>query len=170
MICPFCGCEDQKVLDSRSSRHGQAIRRRRECADCRRRYTTFEEFERPHLVVVKKDRSREDFDREKLLRGILTACRKRPVTMETMRDVVFGIERDLYDLLIHEVTSAEIGERVLAEIAKIDSVAFVRFASVYRDFTSPEEFIKFVQSIPGQAAPNEPTQECSCSDTYTGVH
>lgn len=167
MNCPFCGNEDQRVLDSRSARSGQAIRRRRECAECRRRYTTFEEFERPHLVVVKKDGSREDFDREKLLRGILTACRKRPVPMEVMRDVVYRIERDLYDLLVHEVATAEIGERVLAEIAKVDSVAFVRFASVYRDFSNPQEFIAFVQSIQGPLPAGE--SECSCQSTYTHV-
>ena len=147
MTCPFCGREDHKVLDSRPARDNTAIRRRRECEGCGRRFTTFEEVERPRLMVVKRSGGREEYDREKLLRSISLACRKRPVPVEAVRAVVDRVEREAYDQGEAEITSAELGESVLAELLELDKVAFVRFASVYREFDDPAQFAEIVRSI-----------------------
>lgn len=147
MTCPFCGHEEHKVLDSRPARDGTAIRRRRECEACGRRFTTFEEVERPRLMVVKRSGGREEYDREKLLRSISLACRKRPVSVEAIRGVVDRVERDAYDQGEAEITSAQLGENVLEELLDLDKVAFVRFASVYREFDDPAQFAEIVKSI-----------------------
>lgn len=147
MKCPFCGFVDQKVLDSRPARDGEAIRRRRECIGCGRRFTTFEAPELPRLLVVKRRGDREEFSREKVLSSMLTACGKRPVAFEIVRDAAERIERDLFQEFEDEVPSTEIGERVMKELMAIDSVAYVRFASVYRQFASVQDFSKIAEAF-----------------------
>jgi len=145
--CPFCESEDLKVLESRAARDGDAIRRRRECGHCRRRFTTFEEIERPRLLVVKKDGAREEFSREKVLNALMIPTRKRPVTLEQLRDAVDRIERDLFELGVDEVESREIGERAMAALWRLDKVAFIRFSSVYGRFDDPHEFVRLVEEV-----------------------
>lgn len=147
MKCPYCGSVEQKVLDSRPARDGEAIRRRRECDGCARRFTTFEAPERPRLFVVKREGAREEFSREKVLEGMLTACGKRPVGIDTLRAAAERIERDLFRDFEDEVPSTEVGDRVMSELMGIDSVAYVRFASVYREFASLADFREIVETI-----------------------
>lgn len=147
MLCPYCGSDDQKVLDSRPSREGGAIRRRRECLRCERRFTTFEAYETPRLFVVKRGGGREEFDRDKVLSSMLIACRKRPVAIEALRHAADRVERDLRNQLSDEVASREIGERVLGELSQMDTVAYVRFASVYRDFETIEDFRDIIERL-----------------------
>jgi transcriptional repressor NrdR len=147
MRCPFCGFIDQKVLDSRPAREGEAIRRRRECIGCGRRFTTFEEPERPRLFVVKRDGSRAEFDRDKVLRSMTVATRKRRIPIEDLRAAVERIERDLHQCFEDEVATQEIGERVLRELWLIDTVAYVRFASVYREFETLKDFEEMLESM-----------------------
>lgn len=134
MRCPSCGHEDTRVLDSRPSDEGAAIRRRRECPDCGHRFTTFERIEEAPLVVIKKDGSRQAFDRGKLLRGVLKACEKRPIPLSVLEALAERVERDLQAGTAREVTSATVGEMVMDRLRDIDPVAYVRFASVYRQF------------------------------------
>lgn len=147
MRCPFCSYIDQKVLDSRPAREGEAIRRRRECLGCGRRFTTFEEPERPRLFVVKRGGAREEFSREKCLNSMVVACRKRPVPMEALRRAGERIERDVFQEFEDEVPTQAIGERVMRELHEIDRVAYVRFASVYREFESAQDFAEIVQEM-----------------------
>lgn len=140
MKCPYCQFLEDRVLESRVIREGDAIKRRRECLRCSRRFTTYELIEERRLMVVKKDGRRESFDRGKVLRGLVLACRKRPVAMEVLESMVDRIERDLYDRGEHEVQAAAIGERVVAELRGVDPVAYVRYASVYRDFQDLAQF------------------------------
>lgn len=147
MKCPYCGHEEHRVLDSRPARDGEAVRRRRECEGCNRRFTTFEAPEKPRLFVVKRSGGREEFDREKVLSGMVTACRKRPVSLDTLREAAQRVERDLFDLSDDEVPSNEVGDRVMQELARLDAVAFVRFASVYKEFEDPEEFAETVRRM-----------------------
>jgi transcriptional repressor NrdR len=140
MICPFCSHPDQKVLDSRDAREGQSIRRRRECLECGRRFTTFETYERPRLFVVKRDGTRQEFASEKVLNSMLLACGKRPVPVERLRNAASQIERDLFQEFEDEVPSTEVGERVMRALREIDTVAYVRFASVYQEFESLSDF------------------------------
>jgi transcriptional repressor NrdR len=147
MRCPFCGYVDQKVLDSRPALEGDSIRRRRECMRCNRRFTTFERAERPRLFVAKRDGSREEFSRDKCLNSMLIACRKRRVALEDLRDAVERIERDLYQDADQEVTTNCVGEAVLRELQAIDPVAYVRFASVYREFETLEDFQRIIDSV-----------------------
>jgi transcriptional repressor NrdR len=149
MRCPFCGFIDQKVLDSRPARDGEAIRRRRECSGCGRRFTTFEEPERPRLFVIKRDGSRSEFDRDKTLRSMLIATRKRRIPIEDLKEAVERIERDLHHCFEEEVPTHEIGERVLGELWKIDTVAYIRFASVYREFETVKDFEEMLQGMKG---------------------
>jgi transcriptional repressor NrdR len=145
--CPFCGSIELSVVESRPSREGKAIRRRRECAACNRRFTTFEEYEKPRLSVVKRGGAREDFSRDKVLSGMSHACHKRPVPADALRESAERIEQEMYDLLEPEVSSTRIGDRVLSELLQLDGVAFVRFASVYLEFDSPQEFANVVSTI-----------------------
>ena len=138
MKCPFCGFEESKVIDSRPVSDGSSIRRRRECLVCQKRFTTFEMIESVQIVVVKKDGSKELFDRNKLLGGILKACQKRPVNAD---EVVTDIETELQNSLRLEVPSRELGEMVMERLKKIDEVAYVRFASVYREFKDLDTFL-----------------------------
>lgn len=141
MKCPYCGQLDSKVIDSRNSKDGALIRRRRECEGCAQRFTTYEHVEEVIPVVVKKDGRRELFDRQKLLGGIRKACEKRPVSMETVDEVVNRIARWAQDRADNEVRSEELGERVMQELRQLDEIAYVRFASVYRSFKDINEFI-----------------------------
>jgi transcriptional repressor NrdR len=145
--CPFCGFADQKVLDSRPTADEDSIRRRRECTRCKRRFTTYERAERPRLFVVKRDGSREEFSRDKVLNSMVLACRKRRIPMEVLRDAVDRIERSLFMEVDDEVETPRIGDRVLGELHEIDPVAYVRFASVYRDFESIRDFQAVINDI-----------------------
>ena len=140
MKCPFCGNIDDKVIDSRAAGTGEVIRRRRECESCSRRFTTYERVEDVLPTVVKKDGRREPFDRQKLVRGLRTACNKRPVAMERIEGFIDELERELIEGEAKEVPSQEIGERVMKILRELDEVAFVRFASVYRSFRDIDEF------------------------------
>jgi transcriptional repressor NrdR len=147
MRCPYCGHEEDKVVDSRSSQEGDAIRRRRECLKCQRRYTTYEHIEGVSLMVVKKDGRRESFDRKKILAGLLKSCQKRPVSVEKMEQMVDDIERTLQRNYDKEVSSQEIGELIMQSLGKLDQVAYVRFASVYREFKDVNQFMKELKQI-----------------------
>ena len=141
MKCPFCGFEESKVIDSRPTDEGERIRRRRECVKCGKRFTTYEVIETVPVIVVKKDKSRESFDRTKLFNGILRACEKRPVSIETIDNMVDSIEAALQNSLDREVTSVHIGEMVMEKLKETDEVAYVRFASVYRQFRDINTFM-----------------------------
>lgn len=147
MKCPFCGHLDDKVLESRSAKDGEAIRRRRECLGCGRRFTTFEEIEELRVMVVKRDGRREPFDRDKVLRGMIVACEKRPVAMDTLESAVDVIERAVYESGKREIDSEEIGEMVVQALRKVDKVAYVRFASVYRQFEDVGQFKEIVDVL-----------------------
>ncbi len=142
MKCPFCGFEESKVIDSRPTDEGEKIRRRRECIKCTKRFTTYEIIENVPIVVVKKDKTRQVFDRTKLIKGMLTACEKRPVSMEQIERAVSEIETTLQNSLDREVTSVHIGELVMDKLKGIDQVAYVRFASVYKQFKDVNAFME----------------------------
>ena len=152
MKCPYCGHNDDKVLDSRAVRDGEGIRRRRECLECARRFTTYEEIEEMRLMVVKKDMRREPFDRSKILRGMLTACEKRPVSMAQLENAVEQIERALNNRGDREVSSTDLGEMVIDQLKQLDDVAYVRFASVYREFEDVTQFKELVDVLDSDAA------------------
>ncbi|MBO5936489.1 MAG: transcriptional regulator NrdR [Clostridia bacterium] len=141
MKCPFCGYEESKVIDSRPTDDGEKIRRRRECIACAKRFTTYEIIESVPIVVVKKDKSRQAFDRVKLFNGMLRACEKRPVSIDQLEKVVTDIETELQNSLDREVTSVHIGELVMTKLKELDEVAYVRFASVYRQFKDINTFM-----------------------------
>jgi transcriptional repressor NrdR len=147
MRCPFCGSKEDKVLDSRESPEGETIKRRRECKTCGRRYTTFEQIEEMVLFVVKSDGKREPFDRRKVLKGLALACTGRPVSQETLEEVAEDIERKLFNRLEREVPSSEIGEMVMERLRTLDQVAYVRFASVYRQFEDATQFRDIVNML-----------------------
>lgn len=147
MRCPYCGYDEDRVLESRPVRDGDAIRRRRECMECGRRYTTFEQVERKAIVVVKKDGRREAFDVEKLVASMAIACRKRPVPTAVVRSAAEEIERELSESPDSEVPSSMLGKMVLDALHEIDPVAYVRFASVYHEFDDPEEFGAWVSRV-----------------------
>ena len=147
MKCPSCGHLEDKVIDSRSAKEGQAIRRRRECLKCRRRFTTYETVETTPLLVIKKDGRREAFSREKILNGILRACEKRPIPAERIHAIVDGLEANLLRQGVDEVTSSEIGEKVMEALRPLDEVAYVRFASVYRHFKDLNQFLEELRSL-----------------------
>lgn len=141
MKCPFCDFYETKVIDSRPTDEGQAIRRRRECIKCNRRFTTYEKVEEIPLIVVKKDGNRQAYDRNKLLTGIIRACEKRPVSMNTIEQIANEIEKNLYNSMEKEITSQYIGEMVMNNLKNIDEVSYVRFASVYRQFKDLNTFM-----------------------------
>lgn len=147
MKCPYCGHKDDKVLDSRSTREGEEIRRRRECLNCGRRFTTYEQIEEMRLMVIKKDGRREPFDRAKMLRGMTTACEKRPVSVDVLESTVNEIERELNNRGVREVRSEEIGDMVIERLRRLDHVAYVRFASVYRQFEDATQFKELVEVL-----------------------
>lgn len=140
MRCPFCGYSESKVIDSRPAEEGATIRRRRECLACQKRFTTYEIMERLPLVVIKRDGSRQTFDKIKVLNGMLRACEKRPVSLQSLEKIGDEVEQELQNSLEREVTTTEIGEMVMERLKDVDEVAYVRFASVYRQFKDVKTF------------------------------
>ena len=147
MRCPFCEHDDTKVIDSRPTEDGHAIRRRRECDSCGKRFTTYEKIEQMILMVIKKDGRREAFDRNKIMNGIVKACEKRPVPMAEIEKVVDDIERGLNNMMEKEVESTFIGELIMESLRRLDEVAYVRFASVYRQFTDVNTFVAEIEKL-----------------------
>ncbi|MCI9475573.1 transcriptional regulator NrdR [Anaerovoracaceae bacterium 41-7] len=149
MKCPYCENPDTKVIDSRPTEEGHAIRRRRGCEKCGKRFTTYEKVEESIIMIIKKDGRRESFDRNKVMNGIVKACEKRPVSMADIERIVNEIERGLNNLMEKEVESTFIGELIMEQLKKLDEVAYVRFASVYRQFTDVNTFIKEIEKLIG---------------------
>jgi len=147
MKCPFCSHAESKVIDSRPTDDDNSIRRRRECLACGQRFTTYEVVEKMPIIVVKRDASREEFDREKLLRGLLRACEKRPISIDVLEKVVDRIEANIQNSLVREVSSTQIGEYAMQELKDIDEVAYVRFASVYRHFKDISSFQEAIAKL-----------------------
>lgn len=147
MKCPYCGFTESKVIDSRPTDESSAIRRRRECIKCGKRFTTYEKLESVSIVVIKKDLSRQEFDRNKILKGIITACEKRPISLAQMEKVADDIESELYQSMEREVDTATIGEKVMKKLRELDDVAYVRFASVYKRFDDIETFMKELEGM-----------------------
>ncbi len=147
MKCPYCSSPDTKVIDTRETADSDVTRRRRECLKCKRRFTTYERVEIVDLVVVKKDKSREPFDRSKLTRGIMKACEKRPIKIEKIEGVVDEIEQELMSKDTREIPSRIIGELVMTKLKKLDEVAYVRFASVYRQFRDAKQFVNEIEDF-----------------------
>lgn len=147
MLCPFCSHLKDKVIDSRMSKEGDSIRRRRHCLECGRRFTTYERIDDIPYMVVKKDQRRERFDRQKVLQGLLRACEKRPVTMVQMQGMVSAAESLVMESHDRECSTRRIGEMLMHELRKIDKLAYVRFASVYRDFRDEEQFLRELRSL-----------------------
>ena len=141
MKCPYCSHLESKVVDSRPSDEGVSIRRRRECLECHKRFTTYETMESLPLVVIKRDGSRQTFDKSKLLNGMIRACEKRPVSFETLDNIAIEIEQNLQNKMEREISSVEIGEQVMKKLKEVDEVAYVRFASVYRQFKDISTFM-----------------------------
>ncbi|NLX60968.1 MAG: transcriptional regulator NrdR [Tissierellia bacterium] len=147
MNCPFCNYHETKVVDSRPTDEGQAIRRRRECLRCLKRFTTYEKMEKTPLIVIKKDGNRQLYDRNKILNGILKACEKRPVPLTKIEELVDEIEKDLYNSMEKEVTSEMIGQMVMNKLKEVDEVSYVRFASVYRQFKDINTFMEELKKL-----------------------
>lgn len=150
MKCPFCGYSESKVIDSRPTDEGERIRRRRECISCSKRFTTYEIIETVPIIVVKKDKSREAFDRVKLFNGMLRACEKRPVSIAQIENIVSSIEAELQNSLDREITSVHIGELAMEKLKELDEVAYVRFASVYRQFKDINTFMEELAKLLGE--------------------
>jgi len=150
LLCPFCGHPDSKVIDSRASEENNAIRRRRECLICLKRFTTYERIEEAPLIVVKKDERREPFERQKILNGLLKACEKRPVSIVTIEKLVDKVEREIRNRMDQEVKTTVIGDLIMNELQKLDGVAYVRFASVHREFKDVETLMQELQSFLGK--------------------
>ncbi len=147
MKCPYCGYAEGKVIDSRPTEDGNAIRRRRECLQCQRRFTTYETLETISLAVIKQDNSRQPYEREKIIRGIIRACEKRPISLPQMEKIADDIEGELYQAAIKEVSSTELGERVMHHLKELDEVAYVRFASVHKHFSDIETFMEELKKL-----------------------
>lgn len=147
MICPFCGHREDKVTDSRESKEGDSIRRRRQCLACERRFTTYERCDEVPYMVIKKDGRREKFDRQKVLNGLLRAAEKRPISMGKLAELVDGIESLLLENPEREISTTLIGERLMESLRGLDKIAYVRFASVYRDFQDVEEFLNEIKTV-----------------------
>lgn len=147
MKCPFCQNENSKVLDSRASAESNAIRRRRECLNCGKRFTTYETIEHTPILVIKRNKSRQPFDIEKLKKGIIKSCEKRPVSLTQIETICDSIEKELQNSLVQEVSSQTLGEKVMEKLKPVDEVSYVRFASVYRQFKDITNFIKFLNEI-----------------------
>jgi len=145
--CPFCNNEDTKVLDSRQVEEGTVVRRRRECDSCIRRFTTYEKYEYTPLIVVKKDGRRDEFSRTKIFEGMQRACEKRPISMEAIEEAAYTIEKELRNSHESEVSSEEVGEAVMERLFDMDEVAYIRFASVYRQFTDVQRFMRELQEL-----------------------
>ncbi len=147
MKCPFCSDLENKVMDSRLTNDGLAVRRRRECLECKKRFTTYERVEEVNFLVVKKDGSKEVFDKGKLIHGILKACEKRPITVDVIEGFISNLEREFQERGDKEISSTEIGERVIRKLYELDEVAYVRFASVYRSFKDVNQFMDELKDL-----------------------
>lgn len=147
MRCPFCNFEESKVVDSRASEDKSAIRRRRECINCKKRYTTYEKVEYIPILIIKRNEERENFDRNKLLNGLIKACEKRPVSVKDLERMTDEIEKKIYNQMKTEVKSEYIGELVMEKLKKIDKIAYVRFASVYREFKDIDSFMQEIEAL-----------------------
>jgi transcriptional repressor NrdR len=147
MKCPFCGYEETKVLDSRPASNGTSIRRRRECLQCQARFTTYERYEQTRIRIIKKDGRRELYDRNKLMNGLLKACEKRPVSTDQIEEIVDNIEEQLRRSGNSEIYSSEIGDKVMEQLKSIDQVAYVRFASVYKEFRDLDSFLQAIREL-----------------------
>ncbi|MCI5642547.1 MAG: transcriptional regulator NrdR [Peptoniphilus sp.] len=147
MKCPFCGYNDSKVLDTRPTDEGYTIRRRRECLKCQKRFTTYEKIEQSPVMVIKKDGNRQAFDREKIIRGMIKSCEKRPVSADEIEEAVNNIEKKIENSMRREITSLEIGEMVMNELKDLDEVSYVRFASVYREFKDLQSFVDELENF-----------------------
>ncbi len=157
MKCPFCASYNTEVIDSREVMDGESTRRRRECSSCGKRFTTYEKVDLEDISVIKKDGTRQPFDRAKILGGVMIACQKRNVSRERMDAIVDKIERNVRSKGVKEIDSRKIGDMVIKELSKVDPVAYIRFASVYYNFDSPEEFHKFVSSLKKGAKTRKPS-------------
>lgn len=147
MKCPFCGYENTKVIDSRPSEESNSIRRRRMCEECGKRFTTYEKVETLPVMIIKKDRSREVYNRSKIEKGIMRACHKRPISSEKMADAVNNVENSIFALEKSEVESSYVGELIMEQLKSLDAVAYVRFASVYREFKDADTFMEELKSV-----------------------
>lgn len=147
MKCQYCGESVSKVVDSRLAEEGKSIRRRRECENCKKRFTTYERIEQVNIMVIKKDKTRQYFDREKILKGILRSCEKRKITLDQMENIVDSIEKDILNSMKREISSYEIGELVMKYLKELDEVSYVRFASVYREFKDLDSFMEELKHI-----------------------
>lgn len=147
MRCPFCNFEESKVIDSRPTDEGSTIRRRRECIKCKERFTTYERVEERPIIVIKKDGTRESFDQNKIIRGMLKSGEKRPITLKEIEDAADEIEKSISNSMKKEISSKEIGDMVMKELKKLDDVAYIRFASVYREFKDIESFVSELEDI-----------------------
>ena len=147
MKCPYCKADDTRVVDSREGKDGFSVRRRRECVECKKRFTTYERIQHAEVLVVKKDGRREEFDRNKIISGMRRACEKRPISTETIEDFATSLEKELMERGEREIPSEEIGERLIAKLYEIDEVAYVRFASVYRSFKDVNQFVEEVHTF-----------------------
>ena len=147
MKCPYCGLTDNKVIDSRLSKDGTVIRRRRECIDCNRRFTTYEHIEEIPVTIIKKDGRREVFNREKVRQGLKKACEKRDISVETIEDFIDELERDLKEIEDKEIPASVVGEKIMTKLKELDDVAFVRFASVYREFKDVNDFVEELKAL-----------------------
>jgi transcriptional repressor NrdR len=159
MKCPSCGHLKDKVVDSREDQHGTRTRRRRECLTCRRRFTTYEYKEEVPLMVVKKDGRREQFDRNKVLAGVVKACEKRPISMQKIEEVIESVEREIQRRFDREISSREIGELLVRRLSQLDDVAYVRFASVYRQFKDISQFMDELKDILDKGRPKAKIQK-----------
>ena len=159
MKCPFCGYSESKVIDSRPAEEGATIRRRRECLACQKRFTTYEIIERLPLVVVKRDGSRQTFDRVKLINGMVRACEKRPVTLSQLESIADDIEQELQSSLEREISTVAIGEMVMSRLKEVDEVAYVRFASVYRQFGDLNSFMDELKDMLDSHARHSESQQ-----------
>ncbi len=158
MKCMYCGCEDSKVIDSRSTEDGKSIRRRRECSNCGKRFTTFETIEILPFLVVKRDGARQSYDRGKLKKGILRSCEKRPISMAQIDQIVENVEKQLYNSLEQEISSSKIGDLVMQELKPLDEVAYIRFAAVYRQFKDSATFFEEMSRIFAQPPKGKKTK------------
>ncbi|MGM9933844.1 transcriptional regulator NrdR [uncultured Clostridium sp.] len=147
MKCPFCGFEESKVVDSRSTDDNSTIRRRRECLKCNKRYTTYEKIEDFPILVIKKDSTRENFNKEKIINGLIIACQKRPVSRKQIEDMAYDIEKTISNSMLTEIPSKDIGEMVMARLKEVDEISYVRFASVYRQFKDINTFLEEIKNL-----------------------
>jgi transcriptional repressor NrdR len=158
MKCPYCGNLDNKVIDSRMTKEGSSVRRRRECLDCNRRFTTYERVEHLPLVLIKKDGRRETFTRTKVLAGMQRACEKRNISINTLEEFVDELERELQELGEKELPASVVGERVMTKLHELDAVAYVRFASVYREFKDIDDFMSELKELFDTRTESPPTK------------